>query len=447
MFFPALTLVTSLALAAVSGWFSIAGLVTIMAGYPAAALILGCVLEAGKLVTASWLYRNWQQAGWRLKLPLMYFMLALMLTTSMGVFGYLSKAHLEQGAGTIDNTAKIEELDRRIANEQRRIADNDRLVSQLDSSVDAFIAKNQTNRAVAVRRSQQAQRDQLNESTQQIQAEITRLNSEKFQLGSELRKLELEVGPIKYIAKLIYGTDDAGTLAAAVRIFMVLIVSTLDPLAITLLIAANFSLLNARRETPPAPEPVPASVAQHAPTTTVVPTKAPASISTPPTSAPHAPTTVADTYMPPCALAAFPDITEYHLERTTTPELGADLAEIIEDDTCAVDVPGYFDDTGPETPTPVSNTDAVAAIRTFLEQLQVPLSVAGVSTPKITQIGDQPAATASEPEPQSVIMSDTVRELRGRHVILTPLTPPAQDTKQHSQPAPNSWIATFKGLA
>jgi hypothetical protein len=300
---------------------------------------------------------------------------------------------------------------------------------------------------VAVRRSQQAQRDQLNESTQQIQAEITRLNSEKFQLGSELRKLELEVGPIKYIAKLIYGTDDASTLAAAVRIFMVLIVSTLDPLAITLLIAANFSLLNARRETPRAPEPAPASVAQHEPTTTDAPTKAPATSSIPLTSAPHAPTTVADTYMPPCALAAFPDITEYHLERTTTPELGAELAEIIDDDTCAVDAPGYFDGTGPDAPTPVSNTDAVAAIRAFLEQLQVPLSVAGVSTPKITQIGDQPAAAASEPEPQSVIMSDTVRELRGRHVILTPLTPPAQDTKQHSQPAPNSWIATFKGLA
>ena len=185
MFFPAITLLTSLALAAVAGWFSIAGLVTIMAAEPIAALILGITLELGKLVTASWLYRNWHHANWWLKTPLLYFMAALMMTTSMGVFGYLSKAHLEQGSATVDNSARISEIERRIGKEQLKIADNDKMIAQLDNVVDTLIAKEQTNRALAVRRSQAAQRAQLKESTQQIQAEIEKLSEEKFQLGVE----------------------------------------------------------------------------------------------------------------------------------------------------------------------------------------------------------------------------------------------------------------------
>lgn len=475
MFFPVVTLLTSLALAAVAGWFSIAGLVTIMAGQPVAALILGVTLEAGKLVTASWLYRNWGDANWRLKLPLLYFMFALMMATSMGVFGYLSKAHLEQGSATIDNSAKIAELDRRIANEQRRIADNERMVAQLDGAVDAFIAKNQTNRALTVRRSQQSQRNQLTESNQTIQTEIDRLTNEKFQLSSELRKLELEVGPIKYIAKIIYGNDDTSTLAAAVRIFILLIVSTLDPLAITLLIAANFTLLKVR-------------AARHAPgTETVSDTKdaviedtpmpqsevscenadAPVSISlvqvvdtehdAPNVNVNHAsPITVADAL---CELdigsgTLIDDIADYHLMRSSAniqAPIPPVLAEVIED---------YDDNVFVEEEMPVIETSTVPSdeftageIRDFLEQICRPTPVASLKIPDCTQVTavGETAVNMQDNSGTSVIMSDTVRELKGRHVILTPVIQPTESelSKQAStqQTTVKSWIETYKDLS
>ena len=134
MIFPVLTLVTSLLLAAVAGWFSITGMVTILAGQALAALVLGITLEAGKLVTISWLYRNWEYASWKLQIPLIYFTVALMSITSMGVYGYLAQAHIQQGASTVNNAARVEQLNAQIAREQSLIADNDRVIAQLDSS-------------------------------------------------------------------------------------------------------------------------------------------------------------------------------------------------------------------------------------------------------------------------------------------------------------------------
>ena len=250
MIFALLTLVAALALAAVAGWFSIIGLMAILAGQPVAALVLGATLELGKLVTTSWLYRNWGEASWKLKGPLIYFTFALMLATSMGVFGFLSKAHLEQGAPTMDNTSKIERITQQIDREKALIADNDKVIQQLDSTVNSFLGKDRADRALSVRKSQSAQRKQLKDDSDATQKRIESLNDEKFKLESDLRKLQLEVGPIRYIAELIYGSEksDNKTLESAVRIFTLIIVSTLDPLAITLLIAANFTLLRLQNE-------------------------------------------------------------------------------------------------------------------------------------------------------------------------------------------------------
>lgn len=250
MYFALLTLLSSLSLAAVAGWFSIVGFMAIYAGAPLYALVMGVVMEGAKLVTASWLYRNWHYATWKLKLPLLYFMVALMVATSIGVFGFLSKAHLEQTSGTLDNTPRIEQLNYQLSREQARIADNDKIIAQLDATVNSFLGKEQTNRSITVRRSQQAQRQQLKDDTAAAQKAIDEINKEKFALESEVRKLELEVGPIRYIAELFYGVqEDAGkNIEAAVRIFTLLLVSTLDPLAVILLIAANNTLLRLKNE-------------------------------------------------------------------------------------------------------------------------------------------------------------------------------------------------------
>lgn len=250
MIFALLTLLAALALAAVAGWFSIIGLMAIMAGQPIAALVLGITLEAGKLVTTSWLYRNWNEAGWGLKAPLVYFTLALMVATSMGAYGFLSKAHLEQGASTMDNSSKIARMEQQISREKSLIADNDKVILQLDATVNSFLGKDRTDRALSVRKSQLSQRKQLKDDSEAAQKRIEAINDEKFKLESDLRKLELEVGPIRYIAELIYGAEnsDNKTLESAVRIFTLIIVSTLDPLAITLLIAANFTILRIQNE-------------------------------------------------------------------------------------------------------------------------------------------------------------------------------------------------------
>lgn len=250
MIFALLTLLTALALAGVSGWFSIIGVMAIYAGAPMHALIMGIVLEAGKLVTTSWLYRNWNYSGWTLKGPLIVFTLILMLATSIGVFGFLSKSHLEQGAKTIDNAPKIERIEQQIAREKATITDNEKVISQLDTTISSYLGKDRADRSVVIRRIQAPQRKQLRDDIDAANKRIDGFSEEKFKLQSELRELELEVGPIRYIAELIYGAENNSTknIEGAVKIFTLLIVSTLDPLAVILLVAANHTLLRRQNE-------------------------------------------------------------------------------------------------------------------------------------------------------------------------------------------------------
>lgn len=250
MIFALLTLLTALALATVSGWFSIIGIMSIYAGAAYHAFIMGVVLEAGKLVTTSWLYRNWKFSTWKLKIPLVIFTIILMLITSIGVFGFLSKSHLEQGASTIDNSAKVERFDQQIAREKSIIADDEKLISQFDETINSYIGKDRTDKSVAVRRSQNPQRKKLRDDIDASQKKIDEYSDQKLALQSEVRKLQLDTGPIRYIAELIYGVDNNvdKNIEAAVRMFTLIIDSTLDPLAVILLIAANHTLLRIQNE-------------------------------------------------------------------------------------------------------------------------------------------------------------------------------------------------------
>lgn len=248
--FAILTLLSALSLAGVAGWFSIIGVMSIYAGAQFHALIMGIVLEAGKLVVTSWLYRNWTFSSWKLKLPLIVFTLTLMLATSIGVFGFLSKAHLEQGSGTIDNTAKVERLEQQIVREKSTITDDEKVIGQLDATINSYIGKDRTDKSVSIRKSQTPQRNQLRSDIDAAQRRIDGFSDEKFKLQAEVRKLQLDVGPIRYIAELIYGADGNADkkIEAAVRIFTLIIVSTLDPLAVILLIAANHTILRLQNE-------------------------------------------------------------------------------------------------------------------------------------------------------------------------------------------------------
>lgn len=249
MLFTLLTLLTALGLAAVAGWFSIIGVMAIYAGAPIHALIAGVMIEAGKLVTTSWLYRNWDHATWLLKAPLIFFTVVVMLATSMGVFGFLSKAHLEQGAATINNTPKIERLEQQIAREKSRIEQNNKIIAQLDATLDSYIGKDRADRSVQIRQRQEPQRKQIRAENAEANKLIDQYSDEKFKLSAEVRQMQLEVGPIRYIAELIYGAGNTdANIEAAVRMFSLLLVSTLDPLAVVLLIAANHSIMRRRNE-------------------------------------------------------------------------------------------------------------------------------------------------------------------------------------------------------
>jgi hypothetical protein len=246
MIFTLLTFLAALSVAGVAEWFSVVGIMSIYAGAPFhAGLIMGLVLGFAKLVTVSWLYRNWKEAGWKLRAPMAYFTVALMVATSIGVFGFLTKAHLEQGAATVDNSAKVERLDQQIAREKSTIADNEKVIAQLDTAINAYMGKDKTDKALSVRKAQAPQRKQLRDEIDTAQKKVDGFDEEKLKLTSEVRALQLEVGPIRYIAELFYGTDgnESAKVESAVKLFTLLIVSTLDPLAVILLIAANHTLL------------------------------------------------------------------------------------------------------------------------------------------------------------------------------------------------------------
>lgn len=244
MILTIITLLTALLIAGVAAWFSIAGLMAIFAATPLSILIMGTVLELGKLTSASWLYRNWDEAPFLLKSYLTGAVVILMLITSMGIFGFLSKAHIEQSAPMGNNMAKITRLEQRIGYEQRQVDDFGKIIAQLDVAVDTLVKYDKISGetgAIAVRKQQKAERDGLSASIAAVQANIDGYEDEKAKLSGKVRQFELEVGPLRYIADMIY-EDPASKLESAVRLVIIIIIFVFDPLAVLLLIAANHSL-------------------------------------------------------------------------------------------------------------------------------------------------------------------------------------------------------------
>lgn len=245
-----------LGLSAVAAYYSIMGLIAIFSTAVIPIAIMGSILEASKLVAASWLYRNWKTAPKLLKAYFTSALVVLMLLTSMGIFGYLSKAHLDQAVPTGDVASKIAILDEKIKTEKENIDAARKAISQLDSQVDSTLSRTTeasgADRAVAIRRGQAKERASLLAEISASQAKVAKLNEERAPIASELRKVEAEVGPIKYIAALIYGdTLDDTLLEKSVRIVILMIVFVFDPLAVLMLIAANREMI--QKEAEPAP--------------------------------------------------------------------------------------------------------------------------------------------------------------------------------------------------
>lgn len=254
-----LALLSGLSISAVAIYYSVAGLMAIFAAAVIPIMIMGVVLEIGKLSATVWLKQNWQRAPGFLKTYLLLAILALMLLTSMGIFGYLSKAHLDQAVPTGDVAAKVSLLDEKIKTERDNIEASRKALAQMDSQVDQLLGRSDTERgaerAVQIRRQQQAERGRLQKDIADAQTRIAKLNEERAPIASELRKVEAEVGPIKYIAALIYGDNpDADLLERAVRWVIIVIVLVFDPLAVILLLASQYSFSWFRQQKEEYPE-------------------------------------------------------------------------------------------------------------------------------------------------------------------------------------------------
>jgi hypothetical protein len=242
-------LVAALALSAVAAYYSIAGLAAIFAAAVIPIVVMGSILEVSKLVVASWLYRNWTELPKLLKSYFFISVVILMILTSMGIFGFLSKAHLDQTAPTGDIQAQVSLIDEKINIEKETINEARKTLAQLDKQVNETMSRtaNDTttkgiDRSVTIRKQQAKERKQLFSSIGSSQTEIAKLQQEKAPLAQQVRKVEAEVGPIKYIAALIYGDNpDQNVLEKAVRWVIIMIVSVFDPLAVLMLVGYNWS--------------------------------------------------------------------------------------------------------------------------------------------------------------------------------------------------------------
>lgn len=244
--FATLTLLVAASLSGIAAWYSIQGLVAIFSAAIVPITIMGGSLEFAKVITTVWLHNYWNRAGIAMKLYLIPAVISLALLTSMGIFGFLSKSHSDQVLVSGDVQSKVAVYDQRIQNAKDTIAADKKALQQMDSQVDQILGRTTddkgANRSVAVRRQQSAERERLNKEIETSQNIIAKQNEESAPIRAQIRKVEAEVGPIKYIAALIYGDNpDANLLERAVRWVIILIVFVFDPLALTLVLAAQSS--------------------------------------------------------------------------------------------------------------------------------------------------------------------------------------------------------------
>ena len=247
MILAILTLLIALAISAVAAYYSIIGLIAIFSAAVIPIAVMGVVLESGKLVTAAWVYHNWKRTPKLLKGYLISAVVILMFITSMGIFGFLSKAHIEQTTVNSDNTLQIELIESQIQRERGSIERAENTLAQLDNALEKYVELGAVTKGLNARKEQETERNELNATITKSTETISSLTQKMSELNADRIAIEAEVGPIKYIAELIYGESTTGVLEDAVRGVILIIVFVFDPLAVLLLVAANQSLLQESR--------------------------------------------------------------------------------------------------------------------------------------------------------------------------------------------------------
>ena len=250
MFTILITFLSAISISVIAAGYSIVGLSTLFAGAVVPIIAMGSALEVGKLVAASWLYNNWRNklVPYTIKMYLTFAVIVLIFITSMGIFGFLSKAHLDQVKPTSSNNIKIELIDKQINQQQLIIDRAEGQLTLLDKALEVYIDKEYVSKGLKERKKQEEERNILNTTITDASNKIGELTLQKSELALEQDKIEAEVGPIKYIAELIYGEQAKDHFDKAVRWVIIVLIFVFDPLAVLLLIAANISLRSRRVE-------------------------------------------------------------------------------------------------------------------------------------------------------------------------------------------------------
>ena len=241
-----LALLSGLSISTVAIYYSVAGLVSIFSAAVIPIVVMGVTLEISKLIATMWLKINWTRAPVFIKAYMSAAIVILMIITSMGIFGFLSKAHSDQSLVSGDVQSKIAVYDEKIKVARDNIDANRKALKQMDEAVDQVMGRSTTetgaDKAVAIRRGQAKERTRLLSEIAAEQKTIAKLSEERAPIAAEVRKVEAEVGPIKYIAAFIYGDNpDANVLEKAVTWVIIIIVAVFDPLAVILLLASQYS--------------------------------------------------------------------------------------------------------------------------------------------------------------------------------------------------------------
>ena len=249
MFLTYLTLISGISLSIIAAGYSIIGLAALFAGATTAIYAMGGALEVAKLVMASWLYNNWNSPllPKSIKYYLTSAVVVLIFITSVGIFGFLSKAHLDQVVPESNNALQIEIIDEQIEQRQKTIDRSQKQLTRMDDLIETqseetswFTSSSQ--KAITERNNQKLERLSLEETIDQSLNKINELSDKKSGIRTEQLKIEADLGPIKYVAELIYGDNAKNNIDKAVRIVILILIFVFDPLAVLLLIAANISL-------------------------------------------------------------------------------------------------------------------------------------------------------------------------------------------------------------
>jgi hypothetical protein len=238
-----LLFLSGIAVSIIGATYSIIGLASLFAGAYWAVVTMGITLEIAKLVTVSWLYRNWE-----LKLlpnPIRMYLtsavLMLMFITSVGIFGFLSKAHLDQATPNTGNRLLVKNVERQIDSEKKSIEGAQKIIDQLDKALDKVIDRD-ADKGLSERQKQQNERNRANNIISNSSKKITDLSNQKLKLDKDQLAIDKDIGPFKYVAELIYGDSMDGNLDRAVRLVIICLILVFDPLAVLMLIAFNISI-------------------------------------------------------------------------------------------------------------------------------------------------------------------------------------------------------------